>query len=99
MDFIHAEQIEATITMKELIETIESYYKEGKKKNALTPERLFINDGDNSALLMPSFFENYYAAKTIGIAPGNAKIGRASCRERVEVAEVNGGSKKKSKRQ
>src|SRR5699024_3028751 len=50
------------------------------EKNALVPERLFINDGDNSALLMPSFFEDYYAAKVIGIAPGNAKIGEPTLR-------------------
>ena len=29
---------------------------------------------------MPSFYENYYGAKLIGIAPGNAAIGEATLR-------------------
>src|SRR5690625_1973662 len=66
--------------MKDMIDTIEDYYANGKEKEAFVPERLFINDDDNTAILMPSFFEDYYAAKVIGIAPGNAKIGDPTLR-------------------
>ena len=80
MEFVDSKEIEKLITMKDMIDTIEDYYANGKEKEAFVPERLFINDDDNTAILMPSFFEDYYAAKVIGIAPGNAKIGDPTLR-------------------
>ena len=80
MHFINEQEIRNLISMKEIIDTIEDYYLNGGEKKSFVPERLFINDDDNSALLMPSFYENYYGAKLIGIAPGNAAIGEATLR-------------------
>ncbi|MEH7122325.1 ornithine cyclodeaminase family protein [Bacillus sp. JJ1773] len=80
MRFIDEQEIKSLITMEDIIDTIEDYYLNDGEKKSLVPERLFINDDDNSALLMPSFYENYYGAKLIGIAPGNAAIGEATLR-------------------
>ena len=80
MRYIDEPEIRSLITMKDIIDTIEDYYLNDGEKRSLVPERLFINDDDNSALLMPSFYENYYGAKVIGIAPGNAAIGEATLR-------------------
>ena len=80
MHFINEQEIRSLISMKDIIDTIEEYYINDGEKNSFVPERLFINDDDNSALLMPSFYENYYGAKLIGIAPGNAAIGEATLR-------------------
>jgi len=80
MLFIDEQEIRSLITVKDIIDTIEDYYLNDGKKRSLIPERLFINDDDNSALLMPSFYEDYYGAKLIGIAPGNATIGEATLR-------------------
>lgn len=80
MHFIDDQEIRELISMKEIIDTIEDYYLNDGDKKSLVPERLFINDDENSALLMPSFYEDYYGAKLIGIAPGNAKIGEATLR-------------------
>jgi ornithine cyclodeaminase/alanine dehydrogenase-like protein (mu-crystallin family) len=80
MRFIDEQEIRSLVNVKEIIDTIEDYYLNDGEKKALVPERLFINDADNSALLMPSFYENYYGAKVIGIAPGNAAIGEATLR-------------------
>ena len=66
--------------MSDIIETVEAYYLQDGEDRSLLPERLFINDGENSALLMPSFYENYYGAKLIGIAPDNVVIGEATLR-------------------
>ncbi|MFS0646089.1 ornithine cyclodeaminase family protein [Siminovitchia sp. 179-K 8D1 HS] len=80
MKFVDSKKIEEIVTMREVINTIEEYYSNDTEKDSHVPERLFINDGDNTAILMPSFFEDYYAAKVIGIAPGNAKIGEPTLR-------------------
>ena len=80
MHFINEQEIRSLISMKDIIDTIEEYYLNDGEKKSFVPERLFINDDDNSALLMPSFYENYYGAKLIGIAPGNAAIGEATLR-------------------
>lgn len=80
MHFITDEEIRNLISAKDIIDTIEEYYLTDGDSRSLVPERLFINDEDNSALLMPSFYEDYYGAKLIGIAPGNAEIGEATLR-------------------
>lgn len=68
------DEVHALITMNEVIETIEKYYLDDRDADVLIPERLFIHDHDNTALLKPSFYKNYYGVKLIGIAPGNVKI-------------------------
>lgn len=80
MHFINDQEIRELISAKDIIDTIEDYYLSEGEKRSFVPERLFINDDDNSALLMPSFYEDYYGAKLIGIAPGNAEIGEATLR-------------------
>jgi len=80
MHFINEQEIRSLISMKDIIDTIEEYYINDGEKKSFVPERLFINDDGNSALLMPSFYEDYYGAKLIGIAPGNAAIGEATLR-------------------
>lgn len=80
MKYIDGNEIEELISMNDLIETIEDYYKNDGEKDSFVPERLFINDGNNTAILMPSFFQNYYAAKIIGIAPDNANRGEPTLR-------------------
>lgn len=59
---------------------IENYYLTNDHVMPLIPERLFINDHDNIALLMPAFYEHYYSAKLIGIAPNNVKINEPTLR-------------------
>lgn len=80
MQYISGNEIERLISMNDLIHTIEDYYLHDGEKRSLVPERLFINDGPNTAILMPSFYEDYYAAKVIGIAPENAKNGDPTLR-------------------
>lgn len=80
MYFIDDKEIRNLITVKDIIDAIEDYYLTDGEKRSHIPERLFINDNDNSALLMPSFYENYYGAKLIGIAPGNVAIGQPTLR-------------------
>lgn len=80
MIFLNDVEINKLISMSDVIETIESYYASDGEQRASVPERLFINDGENTALLMPSFYENYYGAKLIGIAPGNVQLNEPTLR-------------------
>lgn len=80
MKFIDASQIEKLLLMEEMIHEIEDYYANNREENSFVPERLFINDEKNTAILMPSFHEDYYATKVIGIAPGNKEIGEPTLR-------------------
>ncbi|MFS0823834.1 ornithine cyclodeaminase family protein [Bacillus sp. 1P02SD] len=80
MIILNSEDINSLISMNDVIETIESYYLHDGDTRELVPERLFINDNNNTALLMPSFYEEYYGAKLIGIAPGNVRINEPTLR-------------------
>ncbi|NEU31284.1 ornithine cyclodeaminase family protein [bacterium LRH843] len=80
MLFLNGDEINELISMKDVIDAIESHYLDDSDKNEFVPERLFINDNGNTALLMPSFYEDYYGAKAIGIAPENIKINEPTLR-------------------
>lgn len=80
MHYISAEEIKNLVSMSNIIEAIEDYYLTDGDKRSIVPERLFINDNDNTALLMPSFYEGFFGAKVIGIAPGNVKINEPTLR-------------------
>lgn len=77
---LSSEDIYRHLSMKEVIVAIEEYYMQKEEQNEYVPERLFLQDGDNTALLMPSFYGNYYGAKLIGIAPHNSKINEPTLR-------------------
>ncbi len=80
MDYLTEEEIMKLVSVKDIVDTIENYYLNDGEKNSLLPERLFINDDDNTAIMMPSFYENYYGAKVVGIAPGNAELNEPTLR-------------------
>lgn len=80
MEYLTEEEITKLVSVKDIVSTIENYYLNDGDKKSLLPERLFINDDDNTAIMMPSFYENYYGAKVVGIAPGNAKLNEPTLR-------------------
>lgn len=80
MDYINNREIRELISVKDIINQIEDYYLNGGEEKSFIPERLFINDSDNTTILMPSFYENYYGIKNIGIALGNSQLGEPTLR-------------------
>lgn len=80
MEYLTEEEITKLVSVIDIVGTIEDYYLNDGEKNSLLPERLFITDDDNTAIMMPSFYENYYGAKVVGIAPGNAKLNEPTLR-------------------
>lgn len=75
MKIISAEEIKQKFSMKETMEAIENFYKE-KEENYNSPDRMHIEDGNNTALLMPAFYGKYYATKLVGVAPNNRNLGK-----------------------
>ncbi|ARI77882.1 ornithine cyclodeaminase family protein [Halobacillus mangrovi] len=75
MEVIQAEEITKKFSMKETMESIENFYLR-KEENYISPDRMHIEDGDNTALLMPAFYGDYYATKLVGVAPENSSKGK-----------------------
>ncbi|SIS45517.1 ornithine cyclodeaminase family protein [Salimicrobium salexigens] len=75
MKVVTAEEIQNNFSMKETMDVIEEFYVHNKEEFT-APERMHVEDGGNTALLMPAFHGEYYAAKLAGIAPGNKKYGK-----------------------
>ncbi|WP_347861146.1 NAD(P)-binding domain-containing protein [Salimicrobium sp. PL1-032A] len=77
MEVVPADDIRRIFTMKETMETIEEFYRK-KKGEYISPDRMHIEDGENTALLMPAFYGDYYAVKLVGVAPGNTEVKKAT---------------------
>lgn len=78
MRIYNAEDIEKIISMEGVIRIIENFYLQDTEVDIVIPERMIIGDGDNTSLLMPAYYDNYYGVKLVGVAPGNAAIGEAT---------------------
>ncbi|WP_026691466.1 ornithine cyclodeaminase family protein [Alteribacter aurantiacus] len=70
------EKINELISMSDVIKAIEDFYINGDQESVHVPERMHEEDGDNTILLMPSFFEGYYGTKLVGVAPNNPNLGK-----------------------
>ncbi|SEP83478.1 ornithine cyclodeaminase [Virgibacillus subterraneus] len=71
---LSSKEINKAISMREVISSIEDYYLQDKSSNEITPDRMHIDDEDNTALLMPAFYGDYYSTKLVGVAPNNTKL-------------------------
>ncbi|MFC7321653.1 ornithine cyclodeaminase family protein [Halobacillus campisalis] len=76
MNFLTAEQVNERFTMDETIRSIEQFYLDDSNGDIIMPDRMHIEDGDNTSLLMPSYYGDYYATKLVGVAPHNSSIGK-----------------------
>lgn len=76
MKMLSSEDINNVITMKGVIDSIEDYYLQEEVIDEITPDRMHIEDKENTTLLMPAFYERYYATKLVGVAPNNGKLGK-----------------------
>ncbi|PTL37970.1 ornithine cyclodeaminase family protein [Alkalicoccus saliphilus] len=76
MEFLSEEDVRQQLTMEKTIQSIEAFYLDKDDGNIRSPDRMHIEDGDNTNLLMPSYYKNYYATKLVGVAPGNSKLNK-----------------------
>lgn len=75
MEVISADEITKKFSIKETMDSIETFYLE-KEEGYISPDRMHIEDGENTALLMPAFYGDYYATKLVGVAPNNSSLGK-----------------------
>lgn len=78
MQYLDNRKIKDLISMGEVIEAIEDFYVNGDQSSVLVPERMHQDDGNNTILLMPSLFEEYYGTKLVGVAPNNPSLGKST---------------------
>ncbi|MCA1024304.1 ornithine cyclodeaminase family protein [Halobacillus litoralis] len=75
MKVISKEEITSNFSMKETMDSIESFHAK-KESEFISPDRMHIEDGENTALLMPAFYGDYYSTKLAGVAPENKSAGK-----------------------
>lgn len=78
MQYIDKQKINKLISMSDVIEAIEDFYLNGDQSSVVVPERMHVEDEDNTILLMPALFENYFGTKHCGVAPNNPSIGKST---------------------
>ncbi|SDJ13526.1 ornithine cyclodeaminase family protein [Natribacillus halophilus] len=80
-------QINDKVTMEDVMSAIEHFYQTSSVEEALIPERMHIEDKENTALLMPAFHGNYHATKLANVAPGNPERGLSTIQALVILAD------------
>ncbi|WNF38627.1 ornithine cyclodeaminase family protein [Bacillaceae bacterium IKA-2] len=78
MQYLDNHKIKDMILMSDVIEAIEDFYVNGDQSSVSVPERMHEEDKNNTILLMPSFFEDYYGTKLVGVAPNNPSLGKST---------------------
>lgn len=75
MKILNYDEVYQLVSMQEVIERIDDFYKANDEQNDINePDRMFVHDGENTVILKPAFYNQYYGTKLVGIAPGNVKI-------------------------
>jgi ornithine cyclodeaminase len=69
MKFFDENEIENTVNFRELIDCYHQFFRSNAPM--CVPERIHIDDNQNTVLIMPAFDSNYYGIKLVGVAPGN----------------------------
>ncbi|WP_173918207.1 ornithine cyclodeaminase family protein [Halobacillus sp. Marseille-Q1614] len=76
MEYFTAEKVNELLKMDETIRSIEKFYLDDNSGDIVMPDRMHIEDGGNTSLLMPSYFGDYYATKLVGVAPKNTELNK-----------------------
>ncbi|QQK77736.1 hypothetical protein HUG15_20540 [Salicibibacter cibarius] len=80
-------QIYNKVAMADVMSAIEHFYQTSSVDEAIIPERMHLEDKENTALLMPAFHGNYYATKLANVAPGNSERGLSTIQALVILAD------------
>lgn len=76
LKYFDTKDIQTFISPKSLIHSIERFYQE--RPIVHIPERLHLDDEENTVLIMPAFDPDYYAIKLVGVAPRNHELDKPS---------------------
>jgi ornithine cyclodeaminase/alanine dehydrogenase-like protein (mu-crystallin family) len=77
VEWLNEEEIYRRVTIIDVIEEIEAFYLK-REVDDKVPERMHLEDRDNTVLIMPSFYADYYGTKVMTVAPNNFKKDKPS---------------------
>lgn len=76
MIFLNREEIEAAISLDEIMDEIERAYTIYREKKYVMPDRITVENGAKTLQYMPCFIEDQFATKCITIFPENRALGK-----------------------
>lgn len=78
MDFFDSRRIKDIASFSEWVEAMERALKYMTTGRYIMPERMHIDHGDDTFLLMPCITDEYWVTKLVSFCPGNSEKGRPS---------------------
>ncbi|KGX92796.1 hypothetical protein N781_15470 [Pontibacillus halophilus JSM 076056 = DSM 19796] len=75
---VFSKDIREYINVVDVMNEIEAYHLEPQRESEIAPDRMHVEDGERTALLMPAFYEEYYSVKLAGVSPSNVDKGKPS---------------------
>ena len=75
MIYLTEKDILEAASVNEVVDAIEASMLVYERKEFLMPERMHIDSGDNTMLIMPCFVKDYFATKLVTLFPGNPERG------------------------
>lgn len=75
MIYLTEEDILQAATVSEVVDAIEASMLTYERGDFLMPDRMHIDSGDNTMLIMPCFIDDYFATKLVTLFPGNPEKG------------------------
>jgi len=73
MLILNSEQIVNSVSILEIIESVEKAFLLQESGNFLMPDRMHVEYGKNILLLMPAFSANFFSTKLVSVFPDNTK--------------------------
>jgi len=75
MIYLTEKDILEAASVNEVVDVIEASMLVYERKQFLMPDRMHIDSGDNTMLIMPCFIDDYFATKLVTLFPGNPERG------------------------
>ena len=76
MLIISDNNIEKAVDITEMITAIERAYLIQESPKTVVPNRMHVDNGENTLLLMPGFTENFFGTKLVSVFPANFQKGK-----------------------
>ncbi len=92
MLYLNAESLMQSAVPEEIMDRIELVYAELYSGRCTLPERIHIDQNDNTILYMPCFLENIFGTKILSLYPGNVKNNLPTINGIVILNDISNGA-------
>lgn len=76
MIFLNRETIEKIISLEETMDSVEDAFLAYESNNFKMPDRIHVNNNENTLLYMPCFTTKIFGTKSLTIFPKNSEVGK-----------------------